>query len=149
MSKVIIADMDGTLAKIPEGANPYKRDFRKDGRNYPVIHAFGTLIEHTGYTGMIFTGRMNSYYPEFSATALEMTEQWLSGVGLLDMVDGVYIRADGDSRKDSIIKREMLETVVGSPSRVHCIFDDRPQVVRMWRELGIFVFDCHQGTEEF
>ena len=27
--------------------------------------------------------------------------------------------------------------------------DDRPRVVKMWRENGVFVADVYQGTEDF
>jgi hypothetical protein len=29
------------------------------------------------------------------------------------------------------------------------VFDDRPKVVRMWRETGLFVFNCAQHDKEF
>jgi hypothetical protein len=29
------------------------------------------------------------------------------------------------------------------------VFDDRPRVVRMWRDAGIFVFNVYQGEEDF
>lgn len=29
------------------------------------------------------------------------------------------------------------------------VFDDRPRVVKMWRENGVFVADVYQGTEDF
>lgn len=155
---IIIADMDGTLATIPDGANRYVRDFRDDEINRPVVDAFVGLCKQTpSARRLIFTGRQNNIYDQFGGlSALEMTKEWLDGVQvddsedtLLDFVDGVYIRPAGDSRKDSVVKAEMLETIVGPASDVLAVFDDRPQVVRMWREKGIFVFDCYQGNGEF
>ena len=29
------------------------------------------------------------------------------------------------------------------------VFDDRPQVVKIWRKLGFFVFDVNQSGVEF
>jgi hypothetical protein len=32
---------------------------------------------------------------------------------------------------------------------IQFVFDDRPKVVRMWKQRGIFVFNCCQHDEEF
>ena len=56
----------------------------------------------------------------------------------------LLMRKADDVRKDSIVKREMYEEHIKGKYNVKFVFDDRPQVVKTWRELGLFVFDCNQ-----
>ena len=55
------------------------------------------------------------------------------------------MRPEGDSRKDSIIKREIFDAEVRDRWRITGVFDDRQQVVRMWRQLGLTVFQVAEG----
>ena len=148
--KFAICDIDGTLARIPDGANKYRRNFLLDEPIWPVINVWNAMVNQysTTIVPLIFTGRMNATYPEYSnLSTLEVTKQWLKEFGVQHKM--VCIRPNADQRKDSEVKREMLDTVIGDPARVAFIFDDRPQVVRMWQSLGIFVFNCYQGDKEF
>jgi hypothetical protein len=58
--------------------------------------------------------------------------------------DNIYMRKTGDFRKDSIIKKEIYDEFIKDKYTVMGVFDDRPQVVRMWKELGLFVFNVYQ-----
>jgi hypothetical protein len=76
------------------------------------------------------------------------TEAWLDRHGL--PWEALYMRAAGDHRKDSVVKRELFDAHVAGRYNVAFVIDDRPQVVRMWREeLGLFVFDVNQTGEDF
>jgi hypothetical protein len=60
------------------------------------------------------------------------------------------MRPADDFRGDDIVKREILATIVSHFGRKpDMVFDDRPRVVRMWRDEGIFVFNVYQGEEDF
>ena len=59
------------------------------------------------------------------------------------------MRKTDDSRKDSIIKKEIFLEHIDKEYNVMSVFDDRPQVIRMWRDLGLFVFDVNQSECEF
>jgi hypothetical protein len=50
-----------------------------------------------------------------------------------------------DSRRDSVVKREIFEREVRDRYHVVGVFDDRMQVVKMWRELGLTVFQVAEG----
>jgi len=41
------------------------------------------------------------------------------------------------------------QIVVDFGRKPDIVFDDRPRVVKMWRENGVFVADVYQGTEDF
>ena len=55
------------------------------------------------------------------------------------------MRATGDPRKDSIVKREIFDREIRDRYRVVGVFDDREQVVQMWRALGLTVFQVAEG----
>ena len=67
-----------------------------------------------------------------------VTEQWLAKYGI--HYDALYMRKDGDYRRDSVFKQELLDNVVGRVL-IERVYDDRNQVVDMWRANGI---DCIQ-----
>jgi hypothetical protein len=51
--------------------------------------------------------------------------------------DHLFMRADGDDRKDNIVKDELFEAHVRDHFDVQFVLDDRNQVVDMWRAKGI------------
>ncbi len=59
------------------------------------------------------------------------------------------MRPIGDYTPDHILKEKWLDEALSSGKQIDFVFDDRPKVVRMWRNRGIFVFDCNQTGKEF
>lgn len=55
--------------------------------------------------------------------------------------DDLYMRKDGDQRKDNVIKQEILKHIK-EKYEISFAFDDRKSVVDMWRENGVFCFQC-------
>ena len=51
----------------------------------------------------------------------------------------LYMRSDGDHRPDHIVKKEMYLKYLEDAANEQpvLVFDDRDQVVKMWRELGL------------
>jgi hypothetical protein len=67
---------------------------------------------------------------------------------LVDIDGTVAVMGDrpaGDNRPDALVKQELFELHVRHRWRVVGVFDDRRQVVRMWRELGLTVFQVAEG----
>ena len=54
----------------------------------------------------------------------------------------LYIRPKGNTEKDYVIKERIYREHIEPFYDVQAVFDDRPQVIRMWRKLGIPVFNC-------
>jgi hypothetical protein len=75
------------------------------------------------------------------------TEQWLKENGI--HFDHLYMRSEGDMRKDSIVKLELFENHIRGKFKVLAVFDDRPQVVREWNRLGLKVIACADQMKEF
>ena len=63
------------------------------------------------------------------------TKEWLQKhVGCYEHL---YMRRHGDHRPDHQVKRDLLEQLRADGFEPIMAFDDRDQVVKMWRELGI------------
>ncbi|MEW2381792.1 AAA family ATPase [Micromonospora sp. NPDC047707] len=133
--EIVLVDIDGTVA-LNVSRSPY--DMTRVGEDEPnpaVISAVRAM--HAAGYGVIFcSGR--------DASARATTEAWLDRHVEVPYL-ALHLRAVGDSRKDSIVKREIYEREVKGRYRVVGVFDDRMQVVRMWRELGLTVFQVADG----
>ncbi len=70
----------------------------------------------------------------------DVTERWLNQYGI--HYDALYMRKDGDYRPDNVFKQELLDNIrEGGEDLIERVYDDRNQVVDMWRSNGI---DCIQ-----
>lgn len=133
--KIVLVDIDGTVALLGD-RSPYDMTrVDRDRPNRAVIEAVRAM-HGAGYQIVYCSGR--------DASARAATEAWLErhvGVPYL----ALHMRAIGDSRKDSVIKREIFEREIRDRYEVVGVFDDRMQVVRMWRNLGLTVFQVAEG----
>jgi predicted kinase len=59
--------------------------------------------------------------------------------------EALHMRAEGDMRKDSIVKVEIFDREIRDKYNVIAVFDDRDQVVDAWRALGLAVFQVAEG----
>lgn len=127
----------------------------------PVIQFFNHLwAKRTGDLDvMIWSGRCESIRGK--------TEQWIDkNLECGETWPVIQMRPIGDSTPDDILKErwldEHIEMVNGKrqcrhvdcnhykcTSPIDYVFEDRPEVVRMWRRRGIFVFDVNQSGKEF
>jgi len=57
----------------------------------------------------------------------------------------LYLRKDGDFRPDDITKKEIFEKVLTDGFKPQLAFDDRDQVVSMWRDMGLPCFQVRGG----
>ncbi|WP_328461878.1 AAA family ATPase [Actinoplanes sp. NBC_00393] len=135
LPEAVLVDIDGTVA-LMTGRSPY--DWGRVGEDEPnpaVITAVRAM-HAAGHAIVFCSGRDEVCRPE--------TEAWLDlFVGV--PYEALFMRSAGDSRKDSIVKREIFEQEVRDRWRIVGVFDDRQQVVRMWRALGLTVFQVAEG----
>lgn len=132
-TKAYIFDIDGTLA-IRGDRSPY--DYSKvnlDTPNEDVARICRHLAER--YPIIIVSGREDSCHKE--------TLDWLH----LHQIkpDCLYMRKAGDKRKDSIVKAEIYIRVIEPHYTILGVFDDRQQVVDMWRSIGLTCFQVDYG----
>jgi hypothetical protein len=57
------------------------------------------------------------------------------------------MRPEGSMEKDTVVKKALYDEHIKSRYNVLGVFDDRPCMVRLWRSLGLFCFDCGNGIE--
>lgn len=57
----------------------------------------------------------------------------------------LFMRAEGDMRKDAVVKRELFEAHVEGRYNVILTIDDRDQVVDLWRSMGLTCAQVNYG----
>jgi hypothetical protein len=76
----------------------------------------------------------------------EQTEAWLVMAGYGKFLDTLFMREEGDNRKDSEIKLELFNNHIRNNYYVELVLDDRDQVVQLWRSLGLHCFQVNYGN---
>ena len=91
-------------------------------------------LKATGAKVMFLTAR--------GERARDLTTVWLNRRDLFHPQNGdvLIMRAAGDTRRDTDIKRELIESFRETGVEFTMAFEDRRLVANMLRELGIFVF---------
>ena len=146
--KTVIFDLDGTLALIDKRRAISTKDNGKmdwdkffdpqniflDKPNTPVIK-MAQLLRDQGFRIAIFSGR--------SDVTHNATKVWLRKHGVrFDLL--VMRDKPNHFMKDSDLKQMWLDTWVDKDD-VFMVFDDRQQVVDMWRDNGITCFLVADG----
>lgn len=145
----IICDLDGTLAlfKMPDGSslrNPFDAErAENDLINVAVAKAI-SAFELVGHKIIFLSGRED----KFREPTLRFLERVANKFGISKDFT-LLMRKSGDFRGDEIIKNEIYTGDLKDIYDVVAVFDDRTKVVRMWRSLGLMVFDCNYMMEEF
>ncbi|AST15390.1 polynucleotide kinase [Streptomyces phage Samisti12] len=128
--KIYLFDIDGTLASMSDRSPfDWSRVGEDDPRRQVVLTA--QALAEAGYDIVVMSGRDSS--------CREETIAWLEfyDVPFCDL----FMRAEGDMRKDNIVKQELFDQHIRDFYDVVAVFDDRQQVVDMWRDMGV---DCFQ-----
>lgn len=140
LDDVVICDIDGTVAKMLT-RGPFEWDkVGSDEPRHRVIQMVKNSLRHTGTHLIFVSGRDEVCNPA--------TWNWLEAYFCTDFK--LFMRPAGDTRRDSIVKREIYETHIKGRYNVVAIFDDRPQVIReCWQELGFSdrIFNVGTGEE--
>lgn len=131
----IICDLDGTMS-LMTNRSPYEwKKCIDDDVNLPVSHLVKLERSH-GTKIIFFSGR--------SDIAKEETEQWLKAYGQGEY-EMLHMRKDDDFRKDDIVKKEFYENFAKGKYNIKYVLDDRDQVVKLWRSLGLPCFQVNFG----
>ena len=144
MSKAAyIVDIDGTLANLSHRlhyieSEPKQWDafFEACADDLPIQDVID-VVKNLPNEVIYCTGR-----PE---RVREHTMRWIQDNGLPYGL--LVMRRDGDHRPDTIAKKEIMAELQGCGYRIAGVFEDRPSVVRVWREMGLTVFQMKH--EEF
>lgn len=133
LDSVYLVDIDGTVAikgdrDIYDGSKAYL-----DTPNSDVVRIIRGLQKTHRIVYM--TGR--------DAAHRNVTAEWLAVNGLI--AHELHTRPLGDKRKDSTVKHELFNTHIRGKYNVIGVFDDRNQVVEMWRAIGLTVLQVADG----
>lgn len=135
LPKAYIVDMDGTLA-LMRGRSPYDESrVHEDLVNDDVAETVFMLAIKNGIHLIVMSARTEA--------CRYATQQWLYDNRVL--YDELYMRTVGDMRRDREVKYDLFNEHVRGKYDVLGVFDDRDQVVAMWRELGLTCFQVAPG----
>jgi len=148
--KDVICDIDGTLCDITQRLNFVKdsdsknwkaffADIPNDKPREDVIARVRELSKE--FNIVLVSGRPDDYKKE--------TIEWLAKYNV--PYETLMMRQGGDRRDDDIVKKEILDKLL-EKDQVHMIIDDRPRVLRVWREEfkdypNVEIWDVGQGIE--
>lgn len=127
LPKAIVVDVDGTLAKNTT-RSPFEWSRVDEDTPNELVVAVVKAMKASGIKIIILSGR--------DSVCREKTENWLEHF-LGFKPDGLFMRKSKDNRKDSIIKEELFFDYIAHKYNIIGVIDDRPQVWRMWRSLGL------------
>lgn len=135
----VICDLDGTLALFEGKRSPYDASTcAEDDINEVVRDMLVCIAEYE--TPLFVSGREDKFR-EPTLTFLERCglgpRAWLTKV--------LFMRTTGDYRKDYIVKLELFNQHIRNVYNVRLVLDDRTQVVKMWRELGLQCWQVAEG----
>ena len=144
--KCYLFDIDGTVADLSHRLHHIQGE-KKDWSSFfadcpgdaPIPHIIGLVnaLRITDYLILFVSGR--------SDQVRDKTLAWLRSHVHPAVVDiDIYMRREGDHRPDNLVKAELLDRILKDGYEPIMAFDDRDQVVKMWRERGI---PCAQVAE--
>ena len=145
MSKIIVFDIDGTLANIehrrqyvankPKNWYAFNAAMKYDTVNEDIANLLDIFVDK-GYVIILCSGR--------GEETRAVTEQWLQDNNLL--YQKLYMRPAKDYRPDYVIKLELLEQIRKDYGEPYMWFDDRNQVVDAIRAAGVRVCQVAEGN---
>ena len=135
---IILCDLDGTVC-LMNGRSPYEWDrVGEDLPNWPVVNTIQRWMKT--HKVVFMSGR------EGTLECYRQSVDWLNRHNLTNGPVDLFMRKEGDCRKDNIIKEELFRKHIEPNYNVITVFDDRDQVVQMWRSIGLTCFQVSPGN---
>ena len=142
--RAVIFDIDGTVADIthrrhfvaskPKNWAAFNQTMHMDAPKHDIIAIMDTFRQENAI--IMCSGRGMEW--------MQVTMDWLGKHGVV--YDRLYMRPVKDYRADNIIKKELLDQIIADGFEPWLVFDDRDQVVKMWRENGITCCQVAEGN---
>jgi predicted kinase len=139
LKHAIIVDIDGTMAFMNDRGPYDDSKVHTDLPNDPVILlVMNMFLNDIVEEVIIVSGR------QATETCKAATEEWLDAY--LGIPYTLFMREAGDTRKDSVVKKEIFDSRIKDKYYIQFVLDDRNQVVDMWRkELNLPCFQVNYG----
>lgn len=138
--KHIVVDLDGTVAER-DPQSPYD-DSSIDSRE-PIKAIIELVLDlyASGYGIIFVSGRKYN--------TRQKTVAWIEQHMMLEEGNDyhLFMRGDDDNRSDDKIKLQIWEDCIdGKFPNIKFVLDDRDQVVKMWRSLGLTCLQVADGN---
>jgi len=162
MQDAIICDIDGTVALMKGKRSPFEyHKADKDEPNTVVINTVLAMKKLHQCQLIMLSARENvilntsstdnkwshTYVNEKYHDLEALTSGWLNKYLGPAMWDDLIMRTAGDYRKDCYVKYDIYNDYIKRNYNVLMVFDDRNQVVDMWRNgLGLQCFQVADGN---
>lgn len=145
---VVLCDLDGTLCDITHRLHHVQKE-PKDWKAFfegiphdtvrPEVQDMVLEAEGNGYEIFFISARPDTYRGA--------TEVWLErAFNGYQPYKALFMREAYDRRPDTEVKADMFDRYF-KDMPIEAIIDDRPSVIRMWRERGLPVIDVGAGVE--
>lgn len=131
----LIVDIDGTLAHMVN-RGPFEWSRVGEDSVDDTVASLVRTYSKNGYKILITSGR--------DAACRKETKDWLIKNSI--PFDDLFMRKAGDSRKDCVVKEEIFNTEIFDRYYVEFVVDDRDQVVKLWRSIGLKCFQVAEGN---
>lgn len=129
----VLFDLDGTLALHDNRRGPFEWHRVGEDDINPLVVKLAELFA-LDHTILVVSGR--------DAVCRSETIKWLNDNNI--HFDALYMRPEGDTRKDYVVKLEILEEIKTKYFPALCV-DDRQQVVDAYRSVGLPVWQVARG----
>ena len=147
MKRIILCDIDGTLATIGDRAKILEKD-KLTEKEYDEFNAQSESSSCIEDIANIVRNLKDAETKIYLITAREkkwkkITQHWLR----LNEIpyDNLLMRNDGDKNSDADVKLKIVKEYV-NPKRVWFVLEDRDDVVQMYREdLGLTCLQVNKG----
>lgn len=139
--KAIILDIDGTVA-LTNGRSHYDYSdvVLTDIPRLNVLTMVDAYASTMGADIICVSGREDK--------CKEYTQSWLDTYYVENTE--LFMRKTGDDRCDTIVKEEIFWNEIEPYYNVIAAFDDRPRVIRKWKDIGIpLVVSVQKDYKEF
>ncbi len=139
LPEVTLVDLDGTLAlRREDGRGPY--DEARVGEDLVNTTVLRSVCAHAvaGIPPVFVSGRRDTCY--------DQTEAWLRRHCPVRWL-GLFMRPAADGRPDWQVKYDLFVKEIVPRWRPFVVFDDRNQVVGMWRAIGLPVFQVAESPD--
>ena len=144
MDMIVVFDLDGTLCNVdhrrqfvatkPKNWAAWNAGMKNDSVHEDIACLLDVFADKD-FVVILCSGR--------GEESRAVTEQWLADNDL--PFRQLYMRSEGDYRKDSVVKVELLQQIRKDWGEPFLWFDDRTQVVDAIRAEGVRVLQVAPG----
>jgi predicted kinase len=129
-----LVDIDGTLAHMGD-RSPYDTTRVIEDASDPTVVDLVGALRADGHAIVVMSGRDDECRAD--------TEKWLDVH--LGYYDALHMRTHLDRRADYLVKADLFDANVRDQWSVIGVLDDRAQVVKMWRSMGLTCLQVADG----